>query len=170
MTKTQHSKATPRWGTPEDLVERAHHVMGGIDLDPCSEAKFQEVVQAATYYSLDERGEDGLVLPWKGRVFCNPPGGSVRQFWRRAMEQPIEQMIWVGFSVEQLCVLAGEEKHPADFSICFLRRRIDFERHDGYHGSPSHSNYIVGVNVYRDAFAANFFDLGKVMHGPLVGA
>jgi hypothetical protein len=95
----QHSNVTNRWGTPEDIVERARKTMGGIDLDPCSEEVFNATIKATQYYSFLERGEDGLVLPWFGRVLLNPPGeekgkprvGYVRKFWERALAEPIEQ-------------------------------------------------------------------------------
>lgn len=157
-----HSAATPKWGTPADIVERARRVMGSINLDPCSSDYFNQVVQAEQHYSLDDRQEDGLALPWFGNVFCNPPGGLVREFWRKAMAEPYLQMIWVGFSLEQLALLADEPFHPMDFSICIPRKRLKFKRHDGYMGSPSHSNYIAGVYVDHDRFNAYFGELGKV--------
>lgn len=158
-----HSKSTVKWGTPKDIVERARRTMGGITLDPCSSIKFDLTVNADRYYSLDDHGEDGLALPWYGKVFCNPPGGSlVRGFWRKAMSEPIEQMIWVGFSLEQLALLADERNHPMDFSICVPRKRIRFTRDDDYGGSPTHSNYICGYKVDHGFFVENFADLGKV--------
>lgn len=165
----RHSKATPRWGTPTDDVERARRVMGAIDLDPCSESTFQSTVRADQHYSLTERGEDALVLPWHGRVYCNPPGGAVRKFWLRALSQPIEQMIWMGFSVEQLCILADEDPGPLDFSCCILRTRVSFIRHDGYEGSPGHGNYVAGIMVDPAAFEREYGPLGKIVHGRFAG-
>src|SRR5262245_20246869 len=81
----RHSSETNRWGTPGDVVERARRCTGGIDLDPCTEPALESTVRAERSYSLVARGEDGLVLPWHGRVFCNPPGGLVRKFWRRML-------------------------------------------------------------------------------------
>lgn len=167
MASARHSKATPRWGTDEKTVEASRRTMGGIDFDPCSEERFNAVVQATQYYSLLERGEDALKLSWFGRTLCNPPGGLVVEFWRYALTQPVEQLIWVGFSVEQLCILASEVAHPSDFSLCFLRKRIPFRRHDGFQGSPSHGNYCVGIGVSRTAFDREFGALGKVQHGLL---
>jgi hypothetical protein len=171
-TNAQHSKEEIRWGTPIDIVERARKVMGTIDLDPCSSVDFNRVVNADNFYSLDDRGEDGLVLPWWGNVFVNPPGGLVKQFWRKAFSRDNScnkypptawnQMIWVGFSVEQLALLADEEYHPMDFSFCILRKRLKFTRHDGYSGSPSHANYVCGVNVHHQSFAERFSPLGRV--------
>lgn len=161
-SKALHSAATPRWGTPADIVERARLVMGGLDLDPCSSDSFNEVIKAPNYYSIDDRGENGLELPWFGKVFVNPPGGLVKQFWRKAMSEPIEQMIWVGFSVEQLALLADEAVHPMDMSFCVLRKRLRFTRHDGYSGSPSHSNYLAGYRVKHTKFVEQFSPLGRI--------
>lgn len=170
----KHSKATKRWGTPngdpskgEDIVDRCRRVMGGITLDPCSEERFNLVVKAEQYYSLLERGEDGLLLPWFGNVMCNHPGGLTVKFWRKATTSDADQIMWIGFSNEQLGILADEEAHPSDFSMCYLRKRIPFTRHDGFEGAPAHANYICGINVDHEKFLTEFAGLGKVQKGPL---
>lgn len=166
VKNVQHSKEEVRWGTPTDIVERARRVMGSIDLDPCSSIAFNDVVQAANYYSLDDRGENGLELPWFGNVFLNPPGGLVREFWRKALQQlgsgHVKRVFWVGFSLEQLALLASESYHPLDFSFCVLRKRIKFTRHDGYSGSPSHSNYVCMMGPNHVEFVNQFKELGRV--------
>lgn len=187
MSKAQLSAATNRWGTADDIVERARRCMGGITLDPCSEAKFNDIVQADTYYSLLERDEDGLALPWFGKILLNPPGKGhgkpagkgkkktlVRLFWEKMLSETFEQCVYVGFSNNQLGILADCDAHPTDFSICYLRKRIGFNRHDNVpkkgvkaKGSPSHQNFIAGINIPHDAFVREFGDLGKIQRGPL---
>jgi hypothetical protein len=44
--------------------------LGTIDVDPASCATAQPVVNATTYYTVED---DGLRHPWTGKVFCNPP-------------------------------------------------------------------------------------------------
>lgn len=161
----QHSAATPRWGTPPDIIQREKHVIGAFDLDPCSEGAFLHIVNAKKAYCLEDRGEDGLKLPWFGRVHVNPPGGYVRDFWLKMFSEPVDQAFWIGFSLEQLAQLADCEHHPLDFSCVIPRKRIGFTRHDGYRASPSHSNYIVGINVSHDLFKEAFGDLGKITFG-----
>jgi hypothetical protein len=56
--------------TPAAFVDAARAVMGGIDLDPCSTGEANEVVKAAQFYT---RAENGLALPWSGRVLLHPP-------------------------------------------------------------------------------------------------
>ncbi len=162
----RHSKEETRWGTPSDIVERARNTMGSIDLDPCSSISFNSVVRAEKFYSLDDFGQNGLELPWEGNVFVNPPGQLVKQFWRKAFGKDTindwEKLFWVGFSVEQLALLADEEFHPMDFSFCILRKRIKFIRHDGYSGSPSHANYVCAVNVDHKEFTNQFEQLGRI--------
>lgn len=57
-----------RWLTPTPLVQ----ALGRFDLDPCGAPGHSLAEQ--TY--LPEHGEDGLSLPWRGRVWLNPPYGA----------------------------------------------------------------------------------------------
>ena len=73
------------WYTPEDIIEAARAVMGGIDLDPATCAVAQRVVRAARYFTSDD---DGLAQPWTGRVWMNPPytSGLKRSFVEKLAE------------------------------------------------------------------------------------
>jgi hypothetical protein len=55
-------------------------VLGDIDLDPCAAP---DTTIGRENYAI-ERGEDGLVLPWFGFVYCNPPF-SQKETWARRM-------------------------------------------------------------------------------------
>lgn len=52
--------------TPPAIVQS----LGVFDLDPCV-SRYQEQMLATKNYRWPE--QDGLILPWEGRVWCNPP-------------------------------------------------------------------------------------------------
>jgi len=167
--KALHSKSTPKWGTPSLIIEKARVLLGDIHLDPASSAEFNQLVRALLFYT---EHDNGLVQPWAGNVFLNPPGGLVKEFWERLIEHVstgiVEKAFWVGFSVEQLCLLADQEFHPMDFSFCVLRKRLAFNTENlASGGSPSHGNYVVGLGVDHQRFEELFKDLGKVTRGSL---
>lgn len=53
------------WITPPEIIQ----ALGEFDLDPCS-AINQPWDTANNYYTIDD---DGLLMPWFGRVWLNPP-------------------------------------------------------------------------------------------------
>lgn len=166
----RHSKATNRWGTSEDYIERSRTALGGfIGLDPMSEEVFQKTVQARQYYS---EKDSCFNHQWiSNSVFLNPAGGLVVRAWNYLMKEylagRVTRCIWVGFSVEQLNLLASEEYHPDDFSKLTCRKRISFVRHDGYEGAPGHANYVVGVGITKEVFESSFASLGRFSHGKM---
>jgi phage N-6-adenine-methyltransferase len=63
------SKST-RWGTPRDLFAALDAEFGPFDLDPAADDELHVV---ECYFT---EAMNGLLLPWFGRVFCNPPYGD----------------------------------------------------------------------------------------------
>lgn len=68
---------TNRWLTPKWIVES----LGEFDLDPCGAPGH---VLAKETYQIDD-GQDGLILPWSGRIWLNPPYGSESQPFLKKM-------------------------------------------------------------------------------------
>ena len=62
--------------TPPEIVE----AMGVFDLDPCA-SKRSERLLAAINYRFPE--DDGLMLPWQGAVFVNPPFSELQKWVNR---------------------------------------------------------------------------------------
>jgi hypothetical protein len=56
------------WCSPQEIADCIAAFWGTPDLDPCSNER--SIVHALTRYALPQ---DGLSLPWTGRVYCNPP-------------------------------------------------------------------------------------------------
>lgn len=66
-------KTSVEWYTPARYINLVRKVLGGIDLDPASCEIANSIVQATTFYTFEQ---NGLHLPWFGRVFLNPPYGK----------------------------------------------------------------------------------------------
>lgn len=164
----RHSKATPRWGTPTDYVEMARTALGGrIELDPMSEPLFNETVRAERIWT---EQDDCFKQLWRCEtMLINPAGGLVVDAWQRLVgdwiDGEVSRAVWIGFSVEQLNLLADHTTHPMDFSFLLTRKRISFVRHDGYQGAPGHANYVVGLGIDRDHFERSFAGRGRFSHG-----
>lgn len=76
MSMGEHQSAAAlkdEWLTPPHVLL----ALGSFDLDPCSPVVRPWAI-AAQHYTIVN---NGLSLPWQGRVFCNPPYGSETSKW-----------------------------------------------------------------------------------------
>lgn len=116
-----NSPRETRWLTPKWIVE----ALGHFDLDPAGAPGHD--LAARTY--TPERGEDGLKLPWEGRVWLNPPYGREQiPFMERMVEHDhgtallfaaVETKLW------------HELIWPRASAILFPLGRFTFARADG---------------------------------------
>ena len=73
----QHLSQTNDHFSPPAIVDLSRQVLGKIDLDPFSNAKANEYIQAKRYFGLDN-GKDGWKEDWKSdTIFINPPGNKI---------------------------------------------------------------------------------------------
>jgi phage N-6-adenine-methyltransferase len=63
------SSKSDDWATPQALFDRLNAKYGPFDLDVCASA---ENAKCARFYTKEQ---NGLVQPWLGRVWMNPPYG-----------------------------------------------------------------------------------------------
>lgn len=136
-TLTPLSSESNEHYSPSLIVEPARATLGGIDLDPFSCRLANTVVRAARHHALTE-GRDGFMLPWFGRVFCNPPGGKIGRESSQAMawykfmmerNERVEAGIYVCFNLSFLQTSQGTPRGlplPLDFPICYPSSRIDY--------------------------------------------
>ncbi len=78
------SSAFQAWTTPPEVMERLYPVVGGLfDLDPCSPTtdRRKAPVQARRYFTGQAPEDNGLLLPWHGSVFVNPPYDRQQKTW-----------------------------------------------------------------------------------------
>src|SRR5215472_6919455 len=75
--RRQENHPRQRWLTPAYILEPIRQLLGGIELDPCTEP--DNPIEADRFYTPPQ---DGAVLPWDARsVFVNPPYGEARERW-----------------------------------------------------------------------------------------
>ena len=115
---------TAEWFTPPEILQPVRAVLGEIDLDPATCADAQQLVQAKSFYTLED---DGLSQPWYGRVYLNAP------YSRGVMDAFIHKLL-VSSAVEAWIVLANNATETkwaqrllvASRLVCFLSSRVDF--------------------------------------------
>lgn len=70
-TKGDYGK--DEWLTPPEIIK----ALGRFDLDPCAPVSRPWDMAEKHYTYLD----NGLMMPWEGRVWCNPPYGRHTAAW-----------------------------------------------------------------------------------------
>lgn len=68
------------WQTPAWLLDVLKRIFGVFDLDPCSPTRRRRGAPVSAKVHLTEE-DDGLSLPWHGKVFVNPPYGRELKSW-----------------------------------------------------------------------------------------
>lgn len=161
-----HNSANNEWYTPLEYINAARQVMGDIDLDPASSDIANEVVQAETYYTLQD---DGLRHPWFGRVWMNPPyaKGVVDAFTEKLVR------CYQDGDVEEAIVLVNNATETAWFrpliavasAVVFPFGRVRFWRPDGETGDPLQGQAVIYLgdqaNKFKNAYSV--FGWGAIL-------
>lgn len=146
------------WGTPLWLLDKARYVMGSIDTDPASNEAANRLVRATTFYTKET---NGLVQPWFGNIFLNPPYSSVAPWIDRLpFRSPTQQAVVVVNNCTDAAWCQGLMKY-AD-RLCFTKGRIAFLK-EGTAVSGTRQGQIVaylGPNTLR--FDEAFTDRGYI--------
>jgi hypothetical protein len=139
--------------------------MGGIDLDPASCEQANETVKADRYYSA---ADNGLIMPWYGRVWLNPPygrsdGTSNQGIWSSTLART-----YLDGRIDAACLLINAVTDRVwfwplwDFPICFVHKRIRFHSPSADKAAPTHGSAIVYFGGDCAAFVEHFKPLGRV--------
>jgi hypothetical protein len=158
------------WYTPRRYIEAARAVMGGFDTDPASNETAQTIIQADTYYTIDDQGFD---KHWRGRVWLNPPygvenGKAVAGKWA---DRLIEQH-QIGVTSEAILLVNAVIDSKWfnvlwQFPICFTDHRIRFEVPSNTPKETPNSPVIGSAFVYLGsnvtAFVREFSQFGAVV-------
>ena len=161
------SSESNEWYTPTYIIVAAHEVIAGIDIDPASCARANQVVGAKVFFSIDD---DGLAQEWYSRVWLNPPygkrddGTSNQALWSAKLIEEFE----AGRVTEAILLVNATPGNAWfrplwEYPICFAYERIRFYNADGVSNQPTNSNALVymGPNIAR--FAEVFSKVGAVV-------
>lgn len=110
------------WLTPPGLIS----VLGPFDLDPCSPGERRPWDTAANHYALPD---DGLSLPWYGRVWLNPPYGRDTGKWLARLAEHGNGIALI-FARTETETFFENVWNKAD-ALLFFRGRIAFHHVNG---------------------------------------
>lgn len=161
----QLSSSSNQWHTPPSFLQLVKDAFQGneVDLDPCSDERAQQHVQAAQHYTVED---NGLSKSWTGRVFVNPPFGThgglslSGAFFEKAMME-----YQMGHATEIILLLKAAIGYAWFWPVlqwphAWLHRRVSFLS-DGQ--SDSHQNPHGSVVVYMGPNIAQFFQAFKAV-------
>ena len=118
--------------TPPRII----HALGEFDLDPCSPINRPWDTAKQHYNILD----DGLSLPWEGRVWCNPPYGKEAEKWLEKLAGHGNGIALI-FARTETKMFFSQVWGKAN-AVLFLRGRLSFltvkgDKQKGNAGAPS---------------------------------
>jgi hypothetical protein len=153
------SSESVEWYTPAYLVAAVTRVLGAVDCDPCSNP-LPYNVPAAVHYTRDD---DGLIRPWVGRIYMNPPYGDALPSWvdkllaERALGRCTEAITLTPARTDTRWF---QPLWSAD-ALCFVRGRVQFV------GSITGSTFptvLAYFGPHADRFAVEFAGQGQIIY------
>jgi hypothetical protein len=118
------------WLTPPYIIEG----LGSFDLDPCSPGDRRPWDTASYHLSTSE---NGLLAPWFGRVWCNPPYGRETFKWLNKLARHGSGIALV-FARTETVGFHTEIWEKAN-SVFFFKGRLKFHRIDGTEADTSNA-------------------------------
>ena len=125
---TRNAETTDSWITPKWLIDR----LGPFDLDPCA-CEPQPWPCAARQYT-----ESGMLLPWAGFVWMNPPYGKALGSWLNRLALHGNGIALVFARTETQAFFGNV--WPYASAMLFLRGRLTFYRPDGSKSAEGHNS------------------------------
>ncbi|MCO5195547.1 MAG: ParB N-terminal domain-containing protein [Anaerolineae bacterium] len=140
--------------TPAAILDAAVTCLGAIDLDPCSNSHKTPNVPASRHYT---REDDGLAMPWQGRVYMNPPYGRELEAW---IEKLVSEYDTGNISEAIALVPARTDtqwwQRLARFPLCLVIGRLTFLGNNASAPFPSALFYLGDdIGRFYAAFSAH---------------
>lgn len=151
------------WYTPDQYLDAARMVLGGIDLDPASSEIANERVQAKQIFTL---ADDGLSKQWAGRVWMNPPYSQphIRMFAEKLVEEYQSGRVYEAIALTHNYTDTAwfHAMAAACSAICFTRGRIGFLSPEGKKAAPTQGQAFFYFGNRTEAFSDAFAGIGFV--------
>ena len=158
----RRQQLSSEWYTPAYIAEAARRVLGTIDLDPASSEAANKTIQATRYFT---RADDGLLLPWHGNVWLNPPyqgqaGAFVTKLVKSHEAGDVPAAITL---ISAMTTDTGHFRQLWDHLLCFVYGRIKFDSEGGSGSSNTAGSVLVYLGPERDKFQDEFVQYGAVV-------
>jgi len=148
------------WYTPPKYIEAARKTMGGIDLDPATTEKANELINAPDIFTIKD---DGITKKWFGNVWLNPPYGKtiINEFSKAVINNRT--------NYNQICILVNNATETEwlqnminiSDAICLVKSRIKFIDVNGNaENTPLQGQVILYIGNNRTLFIDNFKPFG----------
>lgn len=118
-------KESDRYFTSDEILALVLEQWGEVDLDPCWDPECQVI--AGERYDI-RQGQDGLLLPWFGRVWLNPPYSETPSWLVRAAQHAHGGGEVLGLIPAAIDTLAWHRSVWPWASVCALSPRPRFTR------------------------------------------
>ena len=146
------SSATAEWGTPQDFFDRLDALFH-FTLDPCAS---EENHKCAQYFTKET---NGLIQPWHGQVFMNPPYGKEIPKWMEKAESEAQLAASV-----VVCLVPSrtdtrwfQRAFKQAAAIVFLPGRLTFQ------GATSPAPFPSALVIYDKNCSYNMEQFGPTM-------
>ena len=175
MAKAHVGNATGKfeWYTPPEIIRMAHTVMGGIDLDPASTYRANEIVKSHKFFQIEDDGAAHWTK-WAERgegirVWLNPPYDRklIERFAYKLISEvksgAVGQAMWLSNNATE--TMWGQTILHMAKAVCFPSGRIKFlDQNLQAQNTPLQGQMIAYMGEQADlvAFATTFDQLGCV--------
>lgn len=150
-----HDRTTGKeeWLTPPHIIS----ALGKFDLDPCAPAK-RPWPMAENHFTIHD---NGLIRPWHGRVWCNPPYGDQTARWMQRMSEHGSgtALIFARTETATFFPWVWDTAH----SFLFIKGRLRFYTTEGVEGgSAGAPSMLISFSSYDTERLKLALELGKI--------
>jgi hypothetical protein len=130
-----HDRTTGKedWLTPPEIIK----ALGHFDIDPCSPIG-RPWDTAAHHYNIHD---NGLMKPWEGRVWLNPPYGNETEKWMRRLANHGNGIALIFARTETKTFFPWVWDYAK--ALLFVKGRINFYTREGRRGGTAGAPSVI---------------------------